>query len=528
MEDKGFSSRLAANAPLTLPRGQVLNQHCPKRQLVLRSRDSPGALRAGVRGPVRSLVPAFLIPAVVLVSTAVTPVAQAQAHVQVWLTDSDRSQLVARQSPEPAIQASDAQPKTITVDDRQVLQTVDGFGFAMTGGSAQLLHHMDPAQRHRVLQGIFGRGPDEAGVSYLRVSIGSSDMNDHVFTYDEVPAGQTDSALAHFTLREDEADLIPVLKEVLQIAPGMQILASPWSAPSWMKTNGAPKGGSLRPEFYPVYAAYLVRYLQAMQRESVPIAAITMQNEPLNANNTPSLLMQPEEQEAFLRDSFGPALRAAGLKTRVVLYDHNCDRPDYPLTILKDPRAREFADGSGFHLYGGEITAMSQVHDAFPEKNLYFTEQMVVELSRDGKLMPVAYPVSRIVIGAMRNWSRTVLLWNLAADPQFGPHTSNGGCPMCQGAITVDGNNVTRNIAFFAIEHASRFVPPGSVRLGSTEPDPQLANVAWRTPQGRHVLLVTNTGAEARNFTVGFASGQFSAALQPGSVGTFVWRASSW
>ena len=449
--------------------------------------------------------------------------AQQPAPVQFWLTNADRSQLISQQPQSPEVHPVGNEPPSIQIGDAEVDQTVDGFGFAMTGGSAQLIHAMAAAPRHALLQQLFGRGPADAGISYLRVSVGSSDMNAHVFTYDDLPSGQTDTSLAHFTLAEDATDLIPVLKEVLQIDPSLSILASPWSAPSWMKTNDAVKGGSLKPEDYPVYAAYLVRYLQAMRAAGVPIAALTMQNEPLNDHNTPSMVMQADEQAAFLRDHLGPALQAAGLHTRVILYDHNCDRPDYPLTILNDPKARQYADGSGFHLYGGSITAMSQVHDAFPAKNLYFTEQMVVERTRTGVMQPVAYPVSHIVIGAMRNWSRNVLLWNLAADPQFGPHTSDGGCPMCQGAITIDGDQVSRNIALYAIEHASKFVPPGSVRLGSTEPDAQLSNVAWRTPRGQHVLLVTNTGTTKRDFTVAFAKGEFAASLDAGSVGTFVW-----
>lgn len=449
--------------------------------------------------------------------------AQQSGHVAVWLTTADRSQLLTPQPQGPKLHEADPQSKTIVVDEHKTFQTVDGFGFAMTGGSAQLLHRMNPAQRDSLLKEIFGRGPGEDAGSHLRVSIGSSDMNDHVFTYDDIPAGETDPELKHFTLAEDETDLIPVLKEVLELSPGLQILASPWSAPSWMKTNEAPKGGSLKPALYRVYAAYLVRYLQAMEAHGVPIAALTMQNEPLNPKNTPSMVMEASEQDAFLRDALGPALHAAGLRTRVVLFDHNCNHPDYPITILNDTKARPFADGSGFHLYEGDISALSEVHDAFPQKNLYFTEQMVVEEKHDGLLRSVADPVSRIVIGAMRNWSRTVLLWNLAADPSFGPHTANGGCPVCQGAITLDRNQVTRNIAFYTIAHASRFVPPGSIRIASTHPGPELANVAWRTPQGGRVLLMTNTSKATQSFTVGTGTREFSASLPPGSVATFVW-----
>jgi glucosylceramidase len=228
----------------------------------------------------------------------------------------------------------------------------------------------------------------------------------------------------------DATTVVPVLKEILAINPSTKILGSPWSAPAWMKTNDDLKGGSLKPEYYGVYARYFVKYLEQMQAAGIRIDAITPQNEPLNPKNTPSMVMQARDEAQFISGSLGPALRAAGLKTKIIVYDHNCDRPDYPLTILADAAARQYVDGSGFHLYGGEITAMTKVHDAYPKKNLYFTEQMVVDKPGD-TMLRIAEPVARLIVGAPRNWSRNVLLWNLAADPNFGPHTNNGGCPVC-------------------------------------------------------------------------------------------------
>ncbi len=450
--------------------------------------------------------------------------AQPRDTVTAWVTNHPRTQLLDAETLLWNEQAQGAPgATTITVDPAKTYQVVDGFGFALTGGSAQLLHRMDPATRHALLEELFGQGAHDLRVSYLRVTVGASDMNDHVYTYDDLPAGAADPQLVHFSLAEDEKDVVPVLKEVLAISPKLQILASPWTAPSWMKTNGLPKGGSLKTEDYPVYAEYLVRYLRQMQTEGIPIAALTMQNEPLNPKNTPSMVMEPAEQEAFLRDALGPALLHAGLRTKVVLYDHNCDRPDYPLTVLGDPKARAYAAGSGFHLYGGEISAMTQVHDAYPDKGLYFTEQMVVEHTREGVFEPVASPVSHVLIGAMRNWARTVLLWNLAADPSLGPHTNDGGCPVCQGAVTLDGNKVERNIALYTVAHASKFVPPGSVRIDSTQTDPELANVAWQTPQGRHVLLVANTSSAKKNLMVSYVGRTFTSSLDEGGVVTFVW-----
>lgn len=450
--------------------------------------------------------------------------AQQPGKVAFWLTNAERSALVAPQTDGPRLQPTDGQPPTIVVDEAKAFQPIDGFGFALTGGSAQLLHAMSAPRREAFLRELLGNGPGQAGVSYLRVSIGASDMNAFVYTYDDMPAGKTDLSLRHFSLAEDEKDVIPVLKEMLAIRPGLPILASPWTAPSWMKTNGLPKAGKLKSALYATYAQYLVRYLKGMQRAGVPIAALTMQNEPLNPHNTPSMVVEATEEEAFLRDALGPALHAAGLHPKVILWDHNCDHPEYPLTILNDPKAAQYADGSGFHLYAGKVGAMTEVHDAFPAKNIYFTEQMVVEeRNAAGVERPVAEPVARVVIGAMRNWSRNVLLWNLAANSQFGPHTDDGGCPMCQGAVTIDGDKVERNIAYYTIAQVSRFVPPGSVRIGSTEDDPTLADVAWRTPKGKRVLLVTNTGAAARTFTVGAGRQMWTATLPAGSVGTFVW-----
>ncbi len=447
-----------------------------------------------------------------------------QTRVMSWLTNADRSALVAQQPPIPASQAKGGQPPTITVDEGRRFQTVDGFGFALTGGSAQLLQAMSAAKRRALLTEILGDGPGQGGVSYLRVTIGASDMNDHVYTYDDLPAGATDPELSRFSMAEDERAVIPVLREIVALRPSIAILASPWTAPSWMKTNGAAKGGKLKPEFYPLYAQYFVRYLKAMQAAGIPVAALTMQNEPLNDHNTPSMVVEATEEEAFLRDALGPALQRAGLHPRVILWDHNCDHPDYPLTILRDPKAAQYADGSGFHLYAGKVDAMSQVHDAYPKKNLYFTEQMIIEeRNAQGVERPVADPISRVVIGAMRNWSRNVLLWNLAANAQDGPHTQNGGCPICQGAVTIEGDQVQRNIAYYTIAQIARSVPPGSVRIASTESDATLANVAWSTPGGKRVLLITNTGPADRNITVRAGAQRWTAMLPAGSAETFVW-----
>lgn len=461
-------------------------------------------------------------PLAALVFASFTTIfAGAQQPVAVWLSSADGS---AKLQPQPALawHKAHAGQAGIAIDDSRTYQSMLGFGHALTGGSAELLHRMTPAARHALLVELFGTGPNDVHTSYLRITVGASDMNDHVYTYDDLPAGTTDPSLARFSLAEDEKDVLPVLKEILAIQPSLQILASPWTAPPWMKTNGRSKGGSLKPEYYETYAKYWVLYLKAMQARGVHVAALTPQNEPENDNNTPSMLMTAEEEATFIGKHLGPALLAAGLTTRIIDFDHNCDHPIYTETILSDPTAAKYTDGSGFHLYYGQITALTEVHDRFPDKNIYFTEQNTVP-DRDPNKRSIAVPMANLEVGAPANWSRNVLLWNLAADPHNGPHTDDGGCAGCTGAVRIDGDTVTRLPAYYVSAHASKFVPPGSVRIGSTAPAGGLAQVAFRTPAGGHVLLLSNPGATDQAADVLFHGQVATSVLAAGAVATYVW-----
>ena len=449
--------------------------------------------------------------------------AQNKDEVAVWLTTADKSALFQRQTASLHFSNAPTSESAISIDDARKYQSIEGFGYALTGGSAEHLVRMDPAARAAILRELFTTESNGIGVSYLRLSIGASDLNDHVFSYDDLPSGETDPQLARFNLGPDRDDVIPVLKQILALSPRIRILGSPWSAPPWMKTSGAVKGGKLKPEFYSAYAAYFVRYITAMKAEGIRIDAITVQNEPLNDKNTPSMVMLAPEQASFIGGFLGPAFRRAGISTRIILYDHNCDVPEYALSILADPVAAKYVAGSGFHLYGGKIEAMSQVHQAYPAKDLYFTEQMVTGSVESRPSINIANPVQRLIIGATRNWSRNVLLWNLAADSKNQPHTGDGGCSICQGAITIDGNTVTRNLAYYALAHASRFVRPGSVRIESTASD-TLPNVAFVAPGGIKVLIVANRAPSAQQFVIRFRGQSAAASLPAGAVATYTWR----
>ena len=446
--------------------------------------------------------------------------AQRAARVRAWVTTPDRAQLLR---PQPgALRFGPTAPAgaVIEVDDRQTYQTMDGFGYCLTGGSAELLMAMSAPARARLLRELFGTGKDEIGVSYLRLSIGASDLDATVFSYDDVPAGQTDTTLAHFSLAPDERYLLPVLKEILAINPAIKLLGSPWSPPAWMKNNEATKGGSLRPEYYGVYAQYFVKYLQGMQAHGLTLDAITPQNEPLHPGNNPSLLLPAEAEAEFIGRHLGPALRAAGLKTKIICYDHNADHPDYPLTVLGNAAAYPYVDGTAFHLYAGPIEALSVVHDAFPKKNIYFTEQWVG--SKTDFASNLSWHTKTLFVGAPRNWARVVLEWNLAADPRQNPH-SPGGCTECLGAITLaPGDRVTRNVAYYLVAHSSKWVRPGAVRVGSGSAA-GLPNVAYRNPGGGHVVLVLNDRPTPQTFSLRYRGRSVAATLPAGAVGTYAW-----
>jgi glucosylceramidase len=376
-------------------------------------------------------------------------------------------------------------------------------------------------KRKELLQELFGKNNNSISISYLRISIGASDLNAIPFTYDDLPLGQTDVTLSQFSLDPDAKDVVPMLKEILAINPQIKIIATPWSPPTWMKDNNSFIGGSLKPEFYRVYANYFVKYIQKMKEEGIAITAITPQNEPLHPGNNPSMYMTALQQADFIKNHLGPAFANANLTTKIIIYDHNCNKPEYPLAILNDVSANPYVDGSAFHLYEGDISAMSTVHNAYPNKNLYFTEQYTgTSGTFDGDLK---WHIKNVIIGSMRNWSRVALEWNLANDADFGPHTL-GGCTTCKGAISINNSeSFDRNVGYYIIAHVSKFVPPGSVRIASTQTG-NLNSVAFKTPNGKKVLILENDGNKNENCTIVFNNKSFSASIEAGAVATFLWN----
>ena len=449
--------------------------------------------------------------------TTATGTDSTASQVTQHLTTADRAHLFSEVTDE--VRPFDtALTLSVEIDPTQTRQEIVGFGFALTGGSAQHLHDMTAPARAALLDELFSTADGGISMSFLRVSVGASDLDATAFSYNEDASDPTHTG---FSLGPHADHLVPMLQEILTVAPDMAIMASPWSAPSWMKDSGSFIGGSLLPEHQASYAAYLATYLQAMASEGIDITHLTVQNEPLHDGNNPSMTMEAVDQADFVENHLGPTLASNGHGTAIVAYDHNADRADYPISVLSDAGAAPYLDGAAFHLYGGSIDALTTVHNAHPDKHIYFTEQWY---SADGDFMgDFHWHMRNVVIGSMRNWSRGVIEWNLSSNATLTPHTA-GGCTRCLGAVTIDGDSITRNAGYYAIAHASRYVQPGSVYLHTEEVE-GLLQAAFSTPDGNRVLLVMNDSDAAVAFNVTDGEMAFSTALDTGATATYVWAA---
>lgn len=450
-------------------------------------------------------------PDPVLPTEIVTP-------VSFWVTKGNQAELLENQTLTLLFDKVENSDQSIEIDETQTFQTIDGFGYTLTGGSVEVINSLNSAKKQELLQNLFGKTANDINISYLRISMGASDLDASVFSYNDLPQGQTDIAQMNFSISPD-TELILLLREILQINPDIKIMAVPWSAPLWMKSNFNSVGSNLFPVYYSSYATYFVKYIQAMEEQGIRIDAVCPQNEPLHGGNNPSMLMTPDQQIGFIK-KLGAAFQSNGISAKIVCYDHNCDKPEYPIQVLNDADANSLVDGSAFHLYGGDISALSTVHDAHPNKKLYFTEQWTASNGDFGG--DLKWHLKNVIIGSMRNWSVNALEWNLANNSSFGPHTQ-GGCTMCKGAITVNNSeSYTKNVAYYIIAHASKFVPTGSVRIASNISG-SLYNVAFKTPTGKIVLIVENDGGGTSNFNIKYNEKWVATSLEAGSVATYVW-----
>ena len=415
-------------------------------------------------------------------------------------------------------------------------QEIDGFGAAITGSTAYNLSLMSAEARHAFLEETFA--PDKLGFSYVRVSIGCSDFSLSEYTLCDEPG------IEHFGLTvEDTKYVIPALKEILAINPALKIMGTPWTCPKWMKVKSLDEpvpydswtGGQLNPVYYEDYARYFVLWIQAMQQAGVPIYCVTPQNEPLNRGNSASLFMGWKEQQAFVKQALGPALRKAALPVKVYAFDHNYnydDMPDqqqYPLHIYGDAEAARFFAGAAYHNYGGKPEELLRIQREAPDKELVFSEASIGtwNIGRDLE-KSLLRDVEQLGLATVNGWCRGSIVWNLMLDNDRGPHRGEGACATCYGVVDIDNTDyttITRNSHFYAMAHMSVAAKPGAYRIATNEKVADgLTYAAFINPDGSYGLVVSNRG-EARQVNV-YLNGDaaFVADLPAKAVVSYSWK----
>ncbi|WP_419317942.1 glycoside hydrolase family 30 protein [Caulobacter sp. ErkDOM-E] len=442
-----------------------------------------------------------------------------------WITTGDRSQLLAEQGPSTFMEVDDsASAPLLVVDAAERHQTMVGFGAAITDASAWLIQtKLSPQQRDQLMGELFGRGEGGLGFSCTRVTIGASDFSLDHYSLDDAPGGAPDPELKSFSIERPAQYVFPTVRQALAINRDLKVMASPWSAPAWMKTTNSLVKGQLKSEAYPVYAEFFARYVKAASKVGVPTDYLSIQNEPdFEPENYPGMRWSALDRARFFGENLGPVFQRERIKTRILDWDHNWDHPEQPLAVLADARARAVVSGVAWHCYGGDVSAQAQVAAAHPDKDVFFTE------CSGGQWSPkfdesFSWMMSKLIIGSTRGGARGVLMWNLALDEAYGPHA--GGCGDCRGVVTIDSRTgaVERNQEYYAFGHASRFVKPGAVRIGSPAKVGDLETVAFLNRDGGRVLIVLNGGQTPSAFAVADGGRRFRATIPARSAATLVW-----
>ncbi len=451
--------------------------------------------------------------------------ASASRSAGMWLTTADETQKLAAQ---PEVQPAGAAvgDEAVIIDTSKRFQKMQGFGASITDASAQLLSGLPEDKRKAIMAELFGRKGDGLGMSFTRLTVGASDFSPDHYSYNDTPGNAPDPELKHFTIDYARKYVLPRTREALAINPDLLVMISPWSAPAWMKTSKSLITGQLAPEHYPAFANYLARTVEEFGREGVPVKMLTIQNEPdFEPADYPGMRVNSPDRAIVIGRHVGPEFERRGLDVQILDYDHNWDNPEMPWTVLSDPTARKYVSGVAWHCYEGDVPAQSQVHDAFPDKDTWFTE------CSGGEWAPkfsetLGWMTSKLIIGASNHWSRGTLLWNLALDPQFGPH--KGGCGNCRGVITIDpaSGTVTRNVEYYALGHASRFILPGAYRTLTTTSGADVEAASFVNADRSRVAILYRKAGEGP-VSVSLDGERYALTLPSGSVATLRWGARS-
>ncbi|KAL4236680.1 hypothetical protein ACF0H5_005064 [Mactra antiquata] len=446
---------------------------------------------------------------------------------QVYLTTGDQSKKLSREAAlTPTNQESGY---NLWVDRRKRRQTIEGFGGALTNSAAYAIYN-SPV-RSQVIRDLFGQGENELGITYLRIVMGGSDFNAvPTYTYDDMGPGQTDFDMNHFSIQADKAFFIPVIKEALSVYPNLKILATPWSAPGWMKTSHGLNGGEFINDgrYMQAYALYFAKFIEAYRSEGIQIESVSCQNEPLlSRDDYPTMKMSADVQKAFIRDHLGPLFRQRNINTKILVFDHNWSDPWYPESVVNDDNVKQYISGVAWHGYGGRHDEPGTFHNSHPDVGNYFTEitggdwdtNFASGLTWDNRI---------ITIGQTKNWAKAVFFFNIALDQNHGPRVSGlGGCGDCRGIVTVPSgsHSFTKNVEYYALGHLSKFVKPGAVRLETNNFGwDDLHAVAFSNTDGTTVVVAANpNGSKQATFSINIDAQHYVYYnLPPNSVATFI------
>lgn len=456
-------------------------------------------------------------------------------EVTVYLTSADRSAEFKKQAVSFDSQTN-LSPNTLYLDPAKRFQQMDGFGAAITGSTCYNLMQMNPADRKAFLTETFST-TEGMGQSYIRISIGASDFSLSEYTLWDTPGKE------NFALQEEEIKyVIPVLKEILAINPNVLIMGSPWSPPRWMKVEDLQSlkpylswtSGQLNPEYYQDYGWYFVQWIKTFENEGIPIYSITPQNEPLNRGNSMSLFMGWEEQRDFIKQSLGPQIQAAGLKTKIYAFDHNynydnmADQQGFPLKIYQDPEAAAYLAGAAFHNYGGDKAELLRVHEQRPDKELVFTETSIGTWN-DGRNLSkrLMEDMEQVGLGTVNNWSKGVIVWNLMLDSELGPNR-DGGCQTCYGAVDIEKSNyktIVKNSHYFVVGHFSAVVQPGATRIATRGfSEPGITSAAFENPDGSYAVVLLNNTGNKKNLVLNDGKNSFQYEVPARAVVSYKWK----
>lgn len=439
--------------------------------------------------------------------------------VQVLLTTGDQSKLLSQ---EPDLHPSSGNGAEIVVDKSKEYQRMEGFGAAFSNSAAYVV--FNSPKRHEIMRKLFSP-TDGIGVSFIRITMGGSDLQAvPPYTYDDIPSGQTDFNMDHFTIDKDKAFFIPIIKEALSLNPNLKIMATPWSAPGWMKTSGSLYGGDFHYDpdgrYQQALSLYFVKFIQAYKREGIEINAITIQNEPgYQTSGYPTMTMSWQIMRDLIKWHMGPLFLQNNIYTRILILDHNWDLHEYPENIVKDHDASQYVSGVAWHCYGGDKSEPSNFHSKYPDVDQYFTECSGFSSSPnfDGNLV---WNFDNLFIHQPRNWVKAVLLWNIALNEQWGPQVQVSGCKNCRGVVTVisGSDQYRKEVEYYIIGHMTKVVQTQSTRIESTDNVNGLRSVAFKNPDDTIAVVVMNPHSNSRAFTVNIEGHRYNYNLPSKSV----------